>query len=338
MRSSAGRSRAGRGAAPRAGAARPAAGVEALLERLGRGAFPASLYLEGPDEALKTAFLSELRRAWAAAVPASPAARVFRTAESSVEEVLAAYQAASLFSPRDLVIVLEVEDFGRSEKRVAALAGGIARPRGGSCLALVESAADAPRKSLEPLRAACEVRWVALPPPRGELLAWGRRRLAGAAIESDPGVIERVVETCEGDPLVFFNELDKLIVYAAGGRVTAAHVAEILRPVVGADLPEYLAAVALGQPGLAGQRLGRVLAAGVGEGAVLFALSNLVGGALGGWSRAPELSAALRRRLPPAALARAMDAVYRGEAAWKRGRADVVAVLEQATRAVAGAG
>jgi hypothetical protein len=31
-----------------------------------------------------------------------------------------------------------------------------------------------------------------------------------------------------------------------------------------------------------------------------------------------------------------MDALYRGEAAWKGGRADVVAVLEQATREVAG--
>lgn len=35
---------------------------------------------------------------------------------------------------------------------------------------------------------------------------------------------------------------------------------------------------------------------------------------------------------------RALDAVYRAESAWKGGRADVVAVLEHATRDVAGAG
>jgi hypothetical protein len=70
---------------------------------------------------------------------------------------------------------------------------------------------------------------------------------------------------------------------------------------------------------------------------VLFALTNLVGGALGGWARQRELSSALGRRLGPGGLARCMDALYRAEAAWKGGRADVVAVLEQATRVVSGA-
>ena len=69
---------------------------------------------------------------------------------------------------------------------------------------------------------------------------------------------------------------------------------------------------------------------------MLFALANLVGGALGGWARHRELSATLARRRPARELARAMDAVYRAEAAWTGGRADVVAVLEQATRAVCG--
>jgi DNA polymerase III delta subunit len=70
------------------------------------------------------------------------------------------------------------------------------------------------------------------------------------------------------------------------------------------------------------------------EGAVLWALSNLVGGAFGGWAKHRELSMTLGRRLGPRELARAMDALYRGEAAWKGGRADPVAVLEQATRAL----
>jgi DNA polymerase III delta subunit len=46
----------------------------------------------------------------------------------------------------------------------------------------------------------------------------------------------------------------------------------------------------------------------------------------------------LGRRLGPPALARAMDALYRAEAAWKGGRADPVAVLEQATRVLCAAG
>ena len=236
--------------------------------------------------------------------------------------------------------MLEVEDLGRSEKRVAALAAGLATPSGGSCLVLHESEADAPRKSLEPLRAASSVRWFAGVPARSELVRWGERRLAADDLDVQPGVVEAVADACEGDPLTFFNELEKLDVVAplVGGRrrVTRQAADAMLKPMVGADLPEYLAAVAMGRPQPAGRALSRLLTAGVGEGTVLFALSNLVGGALGGWARHRDLSAALARRCPPRELARSLDAVYRAEAAWKSGRADAVAVLEQATRAVCG--
>jgi DNA polymerase III delta subunit len=202
---------------------------------------------------------------------------------------------------------------------------------------LIESAADAPRKSLEPLRAASAVRAVLLPPGRAELLLWGARRLAVEGIGADPGVIESVADGCEGDALTFFGQLSKLCVWAgAGGRLRTADAAMLMKPVLDADVPAYLAAVAAGQPRLAAQRLGRLLACGVGEGQVLFALSNLVGGALGGWARWRELSETLRRRVSPGELSHALDAVYRAEAAWKGGRADVVAVLEQATRDVSG--
>jgi DNA polymerase III delta subunit len=316
-----------------------AGGIE-LLERFQRGDFPPTLYLEGPSEALKTALLAELRRAWARTCPEAPLARVFRAAESGVEEILAAFQGSSLFSPRDLILVLEVEDLARSEKRVAALAAGLRVPGGGSCLVLHESEADTPRKSLEPLRAASAVHWLAAPPARAELVHWGERRLAHAGLAVEPGVVETVADACEGDPLSFFNELEKLDVTAVrqDGRrcVTREAAAAILKPVVGADLPEYLSAVALGRVRLAGRALSRLLAEGVEEGTVLWALANLVGGALGGWAKHPELSAALRRRLPARELARALDAVYRAEAAWKGGRADAIAVLELATRAVCG--
>jgi DNA polymerase III delta subunit len=281
-----------------------------------------------------------LRRAWARACPEAPLARVFRAAEAGIEEILTAFQGASLFSPRDLILVLEVEDLGRSEKRVAALAAGLATPSGGSCLVLHESESDTPRKSLEPLRAASSLRWNAELPARAELLRWGRCRLAAPDLDLEPGVIEAVADACEDDPLTFFNELEKLDVIAplvdGRRRITRQAAAAMLKPVLGADLPEYLSAVALGRSERAGRALSRLLTAGVGEGTVLFALSNLVGGALGGWARHKDLSAALGRRCTPRELARSLDAIYRAEAAWKSGRADVVAVLEVATRTVCG--
>jgi DNA polymerase III delta subunit len=318
--------------APRAAAPR---GADALA-RIDRGEFPGTLYLEGPSEPLKAAILWDLRHAWAAANPSAPTARVLRAAESGVEEILAAYQGNSLFSPRELTLVLEIEDLGRSEKRVTALAGGLRHPGGESLLVLVESEATATRKSLEPLRAACESRVVAEPPGRAELLSWGARRLRREKLVASPGVLEAIADACEGEALSFFSELSRLTAFAGpGGTLTREHCEQLLRPMVGAGLPDYLAAVAAGQPAIAARRLGRLLAAGEGEGTILFALTNLVGGALGGWARSKELSAALRSRSTPNRLMRSMDALYRAEAAWKGGRADVVAVLEQATRAVA---
>ncbi len=284
--------------------------------------------------------LAALRRLWARDVPQSPRANVFRAGESDVEAILSALQSTSLFSPRELVLVLNVETLGRSEKKVAALAAGIARSVAGSSLILVESASDSARKTLEPLRAACRQRWVAWPPERPALLRWGAMRAQLAGLQADRGVLEQLADACEGDALAFFNELDKLCTVAGGPgggtTITADDLARMMRPTVGADLPDYLAAVALGRQDLAAQRLGRLLATGAGEGLVLWALANMVGGALGGWSRHRDLSLALARRRGPGDLGAALDALYRAEAAWKSGRADPVAVLEQATRAVCG--
>lgn len=319
------------------GAATRGAGAGPLLDGFDAGRFPASLYVAGPDEAVKAALLAELRAAWARAVPDAPRARVWLASENPVDEVLAAIQGGSLLAARELTLVLEVEDYARSDKRVAALAVGIARGAPGATLVLVESAAESPRKSLEPLRQACAARWSAEPPTRAELLEWGRRRLARAGLVAEAGVLEKVTDACEADPVAFFNELGRLAAFGAGGTVTATDAATVLQPAVGADLPEFLSAVALGYPGLATQRLGRLLAAGASEGTVMFSLMNLVGGALGGWAKERELSSVLRRRLEPRALARALDAAYRAEAAWKGGQVDAVAALEQLTRTLAAA-
>lgn len=309
----------------------------ALARSVSGGQYPGSLYLEGASEALKAECLATLRRSWAAHEPLAPAARVLRAAETGVEEILALYQGASLFTPRELIVVLEIEDLGRSEKRVTALAAGLVQPAGESCLVLVESAADATRKSLEPLRAACRARVVADPPGREALRGWGVLKLAEQGLEAEARVLELLLDASEGDAMAFFSELGRLAAWAGpGARVSPEEAAEILRPAAGAELPDYLQSVAAGDTARAGVRLGRLLAAGVGEGTILFSLSNLVGGALGGWARERAASDALRRRRGSNELLRCLDAVYRAESAWKGGRADVIALLENVTREVCG--
>ena len=318
-----------------------------VLERVEHGDFPASLYLEGPDEAVKAAFLAGFRRAWAASGDIAensfgvPPSRVMRPDENSVEEILAAYQTASLFSPRELTVVLEVEDLGRSDKRVDAMATGLATPAGGSCIVLVESASDSVRKALEPLRAACSVRADAQPPGDRELLEWGKRRLASLGCVAEPGTLEALLETCEHDALALLDETGKLALLAGdGGRVTTAHVQALTAPRVGAELPDLLLAVASGDAPQAALKLERVLAAGEDEGSVMWALGHLVTSTLSmatnpyGWAKWKAASQALARRRRPPELARALDAVYRAEAAWKGGRVDARSALEQATRDV----
>jgi DNA polymerase III delta subunit len=309
-----------------------------LIERLDVGRFPASLYVDGPDESLKAALLGEVRHAWARAVPEAPHARVFRLGEDRIDAILAAYHGTSLFTPRGLLIVLEVEAIGRSERVVASFAEGIARGAGGSCLVLVESASESARKSLESLRAATAVRLTAMPMGRAALLGWGKRRVTREGVTAEDGVLEALADASENDASEFLNELEKLLTCVGPDRrVTRAEAAALLRPMADADLAEYLSAVAVGHAGLASRRLGQVLAAGEGEGSVLFALVQLVGGALGGWTRWREPSLVLsRRRRAPGELARALDALYRAEAAWKGGRADAVVVLEQVTREICG--
>ncbi len=304
------------------------------------------MYLEGPDEAVKTAFLAEFRRLWAVAVPESPRANVLRPDESEVDAILAAYQNVSLFSPRELSIVFQMEKLGRSETKVKALVAGLALPAGGSCLVLVEGAADNPRKTLDPLRAACSVRVDAQPPPPAALpallLEWGRRQLAASSASAEPGALEALIETCEQGSLTFFNEVGKLATLGgAAGVVTRAHVQALIAPRIGADMAEFLMAVAAGDVARAAQRLERLLAAGENEGSVLWALAHLVSASFTvtgpgySWAKWKPASLALARRQSAAQRARALDAVYRAEAAWKGGRADVLTALEQATREVA---
>ncbi|HET9326379.1 MAG TPA: hypothetical protein VFQ05_06380 [Candidatus Eisenbacteria bacterium] len=301
--------------------------------------FPSSLYLDGPDESLKAAVIAEARHAWAKACPESPHPRVFRAAEDSVEEILAVYQGASLFTPRELIIVLDVEGLSRSERGIRALAEGVRRPAGASTLIFSESGADSARRSLEPLRAACAARLTAFPLARRALIAWGRRRVGREGLTVEDGLLESLADSCENDPSEFFNELEKLLTCVGPSkRITNEEAAQLLRPVSNADLIDFLAAVAAGDPMLAGRRLGLVLAAGESEGSILFALTNLVGGAMGGWARWRDLSMALSRRSSPSHLAQSLDALYRAEWAWKGGRADAVAALEQVTREISSGG
>ena len=278
-KSSAAPSRAGDAAAPARRAPRPRAGVDparaaasdapALLARFDRGDFPATLYVEGPSEALKAALLAELR----ARLGPPRAGRADRAGTARRRE-------RRRRDPRRLPGRLAVRparadhrarDRGpRAQREERRRAGRGAVPAGGgACLVLVESAADNPRKSLDRLRAACAARWVALPPDRRELLAWGARRLAARGRRRPRRVRSKRRATRAKATRSPSSTSSRSWARWAG---TGQRIRRERRrrrccaPWWAPDLPEYLSAVALGDAGAAAQRLGRLLATGESEG------------------------------------------------------------------------
>ena len=297
------RKSSGKGAS-RAAVAAPTDALQ-LLTRVEKGEFPGTVYLEGQDEAIKAAFLADFRRAWAAAVPESATARILRPDEG-IDEILAAYQTVSMFTSRELTIVFSVEKLVRSEKQIAALAAGLATPSSGSCLVLVEAWADKPRKKLDPLREVAAVRVEATLPDERALLEWGRRRLAGTGNSAEAGVLQALLDACERDPIAFLNEAGKLSVLAGdGGTVTMAHVKTLTAPKLGAELPDFILAVAQGDAKRAAQRLERILAAGESEGSIMWSLGHLASSSLArtaapySWAMYKEATSALARRPRP---------------------------------------
>jgi len=77
-----------------------------------------------------------------------------------------------------------------------------------------------PNQSLDPLRAACAVRVIALPPDPSELLGWGAMKLHEAGLTATPGVIESLAEATDGDALAFFGELSRLAAWARAARAS----------------------------------------------------------------------------------------------------------------------
>lgn len=295
--------------------------------------------MSGRDEAAKAELLQWWRARWQRERGGTPI--VHRAVEAGVARVLADTQTASLFEPSVLVEVLGVEEWGRSSRTVEAAAAEVARVPPENCLLLVESAGDEERKSLAPLREACQiaVRLDAL--AAEELLVWGGAHLETRGVAVEPGVLEEVSQAARWDTAEFLNELDKLADWAAEGEpIGRAAVRELLRPLFGGSLSALARAVAERRTGEAVDELLRSFEAGESEGTVLFHLQTLFTGALRmktgkwGWVRDRENAGRLALSRSETELSTALDLLYRVERAWKTGRGDPRTLL---LRAVAGA-
>jgi DNA polymerase III delta subunit len=334
-RSSRAPSRTGSGAARAAAGGRvDAAGLDALLERAAE--LPVAIYLDGADEAAKAEALDRLKESWNGRQPGAPPT-VLRAAEAGVERVLDEVQGGSLFQPASFVLVLNVEEWTRSARTIAAAAGGVAGIPPGNVVVFTESAADPERKSLAPLREACPLHATLDGVPAEVLARWVARRLARAEVTAEPAAIDALLAAARGETGEALNETDKLAAWAGpGGRVSLADAQTLVRPLHGGRLDAFARALVEGRAGEAVDQLLRALETGESEGTVVFQLQTLVAGALRirsgqwGWIRDRANAERLARARNERQLAAGLDLLYRVERAWKSGRGEPRALLVRA--------
>ena len=168
-------------------------------------------------------------------------------------------------------MVLEIEDLGRSEKRVerAGRRARACRPAARAWCWWSRSRDDAQdaRAAARRVRACASTADAAR---RARAARLGRAP-AGAASVSRPsrGVLETLRRGLRGRGAGVLQRARQAVRVGrpASAALTPAEVAAICcARWSGAELPDYLAAVAAGDPARAAQRLGRLLAAGMGEG------------------------------------------------------------------------
>jgi DNA polymerase III delta subunit len=315
-------------------AALGAAGFEKLLSR--QGPLPATLYLGGRDEAAKAEALERLKQRWETDNPGI-APTVHRASEAGVAQVMADAQGGSLFAPVVFVEVLNVEEWTRSPRTVAAAAEGAGRVPAGNLLVLVESAADSDRKNLAPLKTACEAHVALDGLTPEELASWGLEHLQRRGVKAELAALEAVLEASRLETAEVLNELDKLADWAGpGGMISRKDAVEILRPLHAGRVTALARAVGEGNAEEAVDQLLRSLESGEREGNILFQLQTLFTGALRlksghwGWIRDRENSARLAKTRSETELSAGLDLLYRVERAWKSGRGDVRTLMVRA--------
>ena len=192
--------------------------AEQLKQVLSRGM--AGVYLVSGDEPLLVGEAADTIRAAARAAGYAERSVFFVEKGFSWDELRQATQSLSLFADRRLI---ELRMPGKPDKGAALLIDLATRPPPDLICLIVTEKLDKKTAEAPWVRAVDQHGvWVPVWPVESAALpGWLRNRAAALHVDLDPGAAQLIVDRVEGNLLAARQELDKLALLAAEGRVTA---------------------------------------------------------------------------------------------------------------------
>lgn len=300
-----------------------------------KGEIPQVLYLFGPENALKEELLGELVDR-----VVEPGLRDFnydiRSAKGLEPDAVEALCATlPMMADRRLVVIRDVEEWGKRARAKSAVLKYLERPVAETVLVLVQGAPDpgreresGPDSDLTKLAVSVEVE--RLPLNRAE--KWLARVAVERGVTLEPDAISHLIRAVDGDLSTARTELEKLASASEGGAVTVAQVAAMLGIRHGETQYDWVKAVLEGDTARAAAVLPHILdQPGVsGVGLVTLLGTELIGlgiartrydrGARGGTLSREVFQSLLRSRPPRLDYRAASDSWSRLAERWPRRR------------------
>ncbi len=233
-----------------------------LFRAVRKGEIPQAIYLYGAENALKEELLREIVDR-----VVEPGTRDFnydirsaRTLEP--EHVEALCTTLPMMAAHRLVVIRDVEEWGKRARGKAAVLRYLERPVPETVLVLVQGAPDPARDrdagaDPELARAAAAVEAERLPLSRAE--KWVARAAAELGVTLEPAALEHLVRTVEGDLSAARSELEKVAAASQGGTLDVALIASLLGVRRGETQYDWVRAVLEGDTATAARVLPHVL-------------------------------------------------------------------------------
>ncbi|MGH7562727.1 MAG: DNA polymerase III subunit delta [Gemmatimonadales bacterium] len=240
----------------------PASSFDDLFRAVRKGEIPAAVYLYGPEDALKEDLLREIvdRVVDAGMRDFNHDIRSARTLEPDAVEALCT--TLPMMAERRLVVIRDVEEWGKRARAKAAVLRYLERPVPETVLVLVQGAPDPFRDrdgGADPdlAKAAVAVEVERLPLGRAE--KWVARAAAERGITLEPEALAHLVRAVEGNLAAARTELEKLAASSSGDAVGIAQVEAMIGVRHGETQYDWVRAVLAGDTGRAARILPQVL-------------------------------------------------------------------------------
>jgi len=248
--------------APPASASRGTRSFDEVFRGIRKGEIPLVLYLFGAENALKEELLAEL-----VSRVVEPSLRDFnydvRSAKGlEPDAVEALCTTLPMMADRRLVVIRDVEEWGKRARAKSAVLRYLERPVPETVLVLVQSAPDPTRdrdagSDADLAKLAVTVEAERLPLSRAE--KWLVRAATERGITLEPEAVSHLIRAVEGDLSAARTELEKVASASQGGSVTVAQVADLLGVRHGETQYDWIRAVLNGDTARAATVLPHVL-------------------------------------------------------------------------------